>query len=102
MLVLECADQTVSAHILSVNALTCCTTENFLLIVTPSAFTASTRSNPGTAGGGITMDLLLLGGTKTISTDLVRFSHRLLSRAHSSMSAISDGHESALHAGTIT
>jgi len=50
----------------------------------PSAFIDSTRSNPGTAGGGIPMDCLRLGGTKTISTDLARFIRRLLSRAHSS------------------
>jgi len=72
----------VCAHPFS-NASTCCTTENFLLIVTRSSFIDSTRLNPGMTGGGITMDRLLLSGTKTISTNLVRFSRKVLPRAMS-------------------
>jgi len=52
-----------------------------------------------TAGGAITIDRLLLGGTKTFFTDLARFSRMVLSRARSSMCAIYAAHESALHTG---
>jgi len=49
----------------------------------------------------VTLDSLFLGGTETISTDLVRLSCILLPGAHFSMLAIIDAHESALHAGII-
>src|SRR5664279_3505396 len=68
---------------------TCCVTESLRLIVTPRALIDSTRATPGTAGGGITTDLLVCGDTKTISADLTRFSCRLFSLAQSSICAIS-------------
>jgi hypothetical protein len=55
--VAECTKRTVSAHILP----KCCATENRRLIVTPRALIGSSRANPGTADGGITMARLLLG-----------------------------------------
>ena len=54
---------------LASSSVTCAETENFLLIVTPSALMNSTRVKPGTAGGGIDTAILLLGRTKTISVE---------------------------------
>ena len=56
---------------------TCCVNENRHLTVTPWALIDSTRSNPGTGGGGSLISRLLHGETNTISADFVRLSDRL-------------------------
>jgi len=50
--------------------LTCCTTENLLLIITPSALISSTFGMVETTGEGITTLRRHLGDTKTITIDL--------------------------------
>jgi len=57
--------------------LTCCATENFLLIVTYSALISLTLGMVGTAGEGITTARRYLGETKTISIALTSFRRRL-------------------------
>jgi len=66
---------------------TCCLTENFRLIVTPSAFIVSARAILGIADTDISTARRLLGGTKTISNDFLKLSKltKLFSAAHSSM-----------------
>jgi len=72
--------------------LTYCATENFLLIVAPSAFISSSLGMVGTAGRGITTARRHLGDTKTISIDLTWFSRRLFELAQSPTCCISSTH----------
>jgi len=94
------ANSVCCAHPVS-NTLTCCTIREFSTNPFSQCCYQLDAFKSWYGWWWNTKDRLLLGDMNTISTDLVRFSCRLLSRAHSSIKVISDAHESALHVGMI-